>query len=417
MKQVGITNYNKVNCADSSFWSSVAGKALPATMYMLVYSIYTFVFANDMNVNLIRLTYGVYYAMTAWFIICSIKYCKSSRFLKYLTLLTTIFIIYGVFLYINGTTGWKEHREPSSFLLDYIPRILPIFAFYYFGIRGIINERWFRIFFILFFLDVLLLYLSQQRSLIENSLNGETDFVNNSGYMVASLLPLICFFDKSKIVQFVLAAVIIGFTIICFKRGAILCAGLSFIYFLYISLKTTKRRNKILIVILFVASLFVLSGFIENLMDSNDFFFNRVIETKEGKSSERDNIYGFFLNYFFSADNGFNFIWGNGAYGTTKIYGTEAHNDWLEVAIDFGIVGLILFMSFWLSIYKNIRYSKKYISTALFSAVVMCVIFIFSRTFFSMSIGDLSFVSASVLGCGMGLIDRERKGLNGRKLK
>ena len=152
-------------------------------------------------------------------------------------------------------------------------------------------------------------------------------------------------------------------------------------------------------------------------MDSNDFFFNRVMETKEGKSSERDNIYGFFLNYFFSADNGFNFIWGNGAYGTTKIYGTEAHNDWLEVAIDFGIVGLILFMSFWLSIYKNIRYSKKYISTALFSAVVMCVIFIFSRTFFSMSIGDLSFVSASVLGCGMGLIDRERKGLNGRKLK
>ena len=408
MRQVGIANNNKMNNSDSSFWLSIGGKTLPATMYMLVYTIYTFVFANNMNVNLIRLSYVVYYAMTAWFIVCSVKYCRSSKFYRRLTLLTTLFIIYGIVLYINGTAGWKEHREPSSFLLDYIPRILPIFAFYYFGRRGIINERWFRIVFVLFFLDVIMLYLSQQRSLIENSLNGETDFVNNSGYMVASLLPLICFFEKSKTVQFILAGAIIGFTIICFKRGAILCVGLSFIYFLYISLKRTKRRNRILIIILFAVSLFVLYGFIENLMDSNEFFFNRVMETKEGKSSGRDNIYGFFLNYLFSTDNGMNLIWGNGAYGTTKIYGTEAHNDWLEVAIDFGIVGLIIFVVFWLSIYKNIKVANKRISTALFSAVVMCVIFVFSRTFFSMSIGDMSFVSACVLGCGMGLIDREK---------
>lgn len=393
-----------------SFWESISGRALPATLYMLVYTAYTFAFANNINVTLIRLLYMTYYTMTAWYILKSFSlYYSSSRFLKYLSLLLALFVVYGVILLITGTAGWKKDMPPSAFLLDYLPHILPVFAFYYFGRRGIINERWFRVFFIFFFLNVVMLYLKQQRTLIENSINGQEDFINNIGYTAASLLPLICFFKKSKTIQYVLAAVIIGFTVLCFKRGAILCAGISFIYFTFVSLKSVKSSSKLLVLLFAVSVTYVLYGYIGNLMSSNDFFYYRVMETMEGNTSGRDSIYGFFIKYFFSAENGFNIFLGNGAYGTAKIYGIEAHADWLEIAIDFGLLGLIIFSLFWISVYKNISFSKGRISLEFYTAIVMCFIFNFSRTFFSMSIGDMSFISACILGCGMGLIDSERR--------
>ncbi len=410
MRQSGISNCVQMTKEKPSLFSSITGKALPASIYMLVYTAYTFAFANGMNVNLIRLLYAVYYAMTAWYMLKCFSMLKTSSFLKYLNILLVLFILYGVDLYLSGTAGWKEQRENTSFLVDYIPSLLPVFVFYYFGRKGLINERWFRIFFVLFFFNILMLYLNEQRKLLETSLTDERDFISNSGYFVASLIPLIAFYDKRKLVQYILGGLILGFTIFCFKRGAILCVGLSFAYFMFTSFKSSKLSSKISILLLLSVIVYFLSGYVENLMDSSDFFYHRVMETKEGNSSGRDNIYGYFLSYFFSADNGLNILWGNGAYGTVKIYGIEAHMDWLEMAVDFGILGLTVFALFWKSVYRNIRLGKRLISPAYYMAIMMCFIFFFSRTFFSMSIGDLSFVTASIIGSGMGLIDSARRG-------
>lgn len=394
---------------NTSFWRSITGNALPVTVYLLIYTTYTFAYANSLSVSIIRLSYLLFYALTAWYFLKSFSFLKTSKFLKYLSLLLVIFVIYGVSLYLNGTSGWKESREPDSFLYDYIPSLLPVFVFYYFGRRSVINERWFRVFFIIFLLNTIMLYLREQRTLLETSLTGDKDFISNSGYLFASLLPLIAFFDKRRIIQYVLASIILVLTIICFKRGAVLCAGLSFAYFIFTSIKNTKSSKKILIFLFVAVAIYTLSGFVENLMVTNNFFYSRVMDTVEGKSSGRDDIYGFFIDYFFSSENGIHFLFGNGAYGTVKIYGIEAHTDWLEIAIDFGLVGLIIFTLFWVNVYKNIRYAYKHISPGFYTSIVMCFIFFFSRTFFSMSIGDISFVTACVFGCGMGLIDKERK--------
>lgn len=392
----------------SSFWTSITGEALPATMYMLVYTAYTLAFTNDMNVNLIRLLYAIYYALTFFYAVKCFLLHGSSRFLKYYSLLSVLIILYGVVLLIIGTSGWKRQIDPSSFLLYYLPSILPVFAFYYFGRRGIVTERWFKVFFALFFLNVVMSYFKEQRTLLMQSMTNQDDFITNTGYMVASLLPLICFFDKRKIIQYVFAATIIVFSMMCYKRGAILCAGLSLAYFMFKSMKTAKSSGKIVIIVFIFAFVFFISNYIENLMSSNEFFYYRVMESMEGNTSGREDIYEFFLSYFFSAENGLNILWGNGAEGTVKIFGQAAHNDWLEMAIDFGILGLIIYFLYWIFVYKNISFAKKQISSAFYVAIVMCVIFNFSRSFISMSIGNMSFISASILGCGMGMIDAKK---------
>lgn len=409
MRQNGVGNNVQMNRVKSSFWGSVKGKALPATLYVLIYTAYTFAYANKMSVALIRPLYILFYAMTVWYMLKSYSFYNTSKFLKWLSLLLAMFVVYGLILYLNGTDGWREYREPSSFLLDYIPSLLPLFVFYYFGRRGIISEQWYKALFVLFLFNALMMYAGEQRTLLEKSLTGERDFISNSGYYVASLLPLICFFDKKRGIQYIIAALIIGLTVFCFKRGAILCVGIAFVYFMYTSLKTTKSINRIAVLLLVVIVIFLLYIYIENLMSANEFFAIRVTETMEGNSSGRDDIFGFFLNYFFSNENGLNFLWGNGAYGTVKIYGIEAHTDWLEMAIDFGVIGLIVFLFYWINVYKNISFAKNRISPVFYTAIMMCFIFNFSRTFFSMSIGSMSFITASILGSGMGLIDTKKK--------
>lgn len=393
----------------TTFWSHIFGKCKPATMYMLVYTAYILAFANDMNVYLIRLLYGAFYAMTAWYTIQCLSYLGSSKYVKYLFLLFLLFVVYGVILLITGTTGWMRQIDPSSFLTYYLPSILPIFSFYYFGMRGYIDEKWFRAFFALFFLNVVMQYFKEERTILENSLMGEGDFINNTGYTIASLLPLICFFDKRKAVQYTFAVIIFAFIMITYKRGAVICAAITFIYFIYVSMKNTKSTNKISTFIVVVAAIFFMSRYVENLMDSNEFFNKRVAESLEGNSSGRDELYTFFFDYFFSAENGLNIFFGNGAKATARIFGQVAHNDWLEFAIDFGVLGLVIYLLYWVSIYKNIRFARGRIGSAFRTAVVMCVIFNFSRTFISMSIGNMSIVSACVFGCGMGLIDSERR--------
>ena len=108
-------------------------------------------------------------------------------------------------------------------------------------------------------------------------------------------------------------------------------------------------------------------------------------------------------------ENGRHFILGNGAFGTVKLFGYEAHNDWLEYAIDMGIVGLILYCIYWIRISKNyFAYSKFNSNNPILIAMGMVIIVNFLRSFFSMSLDDMSFFSAAVLGFTMAKADVER---------
>lgn len=388
---------------------NVFGSSLPATIYVLLYTLYTITFSFKLNLYVIRSFYVVYYALTIWYLFKSFRYYSNSTFLKRLTLMFVVVVIYGLFLFQADTTGWKGDVNPLGNLMLYVFSVLPIYPFYYFGRKGKISPYWFRIMFILFCINTYALYYENETRLQEMLTGSQEEFTNNSGYIIVSLLPLIAFFNKKNIVQYASLVIIIVATILCFKRGAIVVGFLAILYFLFKNIKTQNNTRRIVALILGVAVLFVLYGYLDSLMLSNDYFYQRVISSTEGDSSGRDNIYGFLINYFFSSENGIiGMLLGNGSAATVKILGTQAHNDWLEFAIDFGLLGVVVYFLYWLSNYKYYKYARKHLQEEVVVAMGMVLIINFGRTQFSMSFNDMSFFSAMLIGYTMAMVDNSK---------
>lgn len=385
------------------------GEALPATLYVLIYTLYTVVFSFQINLMLIRISYMVFYVITLWFTISTFQNYSSSPFIRRLTMMFGLILLYGAILHITGTAGFKRSVSPFGVMFLYISSILPIYPFYYFERKGMINPSWFKYVFFLFCVCAYGLYFHTQQHVIESLLKNEGEFTNNSGYVIVSLLPFIAFFEKRNIIQYVILVIIILATILCFKRGAIVVAVLSMVYFFLQKTKSSNNKKKLMVVVLGIAAALVVYWYVDNLFQSNAYFYSRVIVSSEGDSSGRDQIYSYFLNYYFSNENGIiGMFFGNGMAGTVKIRGIEAHNDWIEILIDMGLLGVFFYLSYWITNYKYYRYARKHLPYTIVMAMGMVLIINFSRTLFSMSLNDMSFFSASLIGYTMALVDKNK---------
>ena len=392
--------------------SVLGGKAIGATLYALLFTVYTIVYTLTDNFILIRISYGLFYAVSFWYFIKILIDKNNSKFIRILNFLFIIIILYGIVSLLN-TQSWQGHINKFTFLRVHFVSIIPIYAFYYFGKNGRIKKEWFALLFFVFVADAYLLYYHNRVLMMENILNADEGFTNNIGYEWASLLPLIAFFDKKKIIQYVSIVFIMFFVLTCFKRGAIIISVAGLLYYLLMSMRKTGVLQKLLIVIMTIGVVVFLYNYFESLITSNAFFSHRMEMTIEGDSSGRDDIYSYFFGFLFSGKNGINILFGNGAFATIKLLGIEAHNDWLEYAIDLGLFGVILYLIYWTRVLKNyFSYSKDNSNNPILLAMGMVIIMNLLRSFFSMSLDDMSFFSSAVLGYTMAEADNARMKTN-----
>lgn len=392
--------------AQQSIKNNIWGYALPATIYVLVYTIWTVAFSFQLNLNLIRASYAVFYAISIWYLFKSLKYWSSSAFLRSLTFMFGLVMVYCLFLMLTGTSGFKRDVNPTGYTLLYVASVLPIYSFYYFSRKGMLSSYWFMIMTILFCLNAYALYYENQQRMLEMLVGESEDFTNNSGYIIVSLLPLMAFFNKRSIIQYVGLFFIMAATILCFKRGAILVGFLAIAYFIFKKVNVRSTSRRITTIALVAVMLVFLYRFFDSIFLTNDYFYKRVMLTREGDSSGRDSIFDFFWNYFSSSENGvLGIVFGNGAAATVKLLGIEAHNDWMEFAIDFGLLGIILYLFYWFTIYKYYKFARKNLSDTIVLAMGMVLIINFARTFFSMSFISMTFMGTALIGYTMAMVD------------
>lgn len=385
----------------------LGGKALWATLYVLIYSLYTAAFSFKLNVNFIRIGYVLFYAFSVWYTLKVVSKGNWFPFLKILILFFSLVLIHGVIFLVQGTS--YGHIQSSTFLINHAASVLPIFPFYYFGKYEKLTNNWFALMLILFAFDAYCLYYHNRAIFLESIINADEGFINNSGYVWASLLPFVAFLNKSKILQYLSIAIIMYFVLTCFKRGAIVVVIVSLLYFVLHTMLKAGWKQKILIVFLTIAGVLLLFNFTETLLSENQFFAVRMERSLEGDSGGRDSIYSFFYKYFFSAENAANIVFGDGAFATIKLLGIEAHNDWLEYAIDMGLIGIVLYFFYWKRMAKNYFYFSKYSKDdIILTAMGMVLIINFIRTFVSMSFSDMSFFSAALIGYTMAVVDKQR---------
>ena len=234
---------------------------------------------------------------------------------------------------------------------------------------------------IIFYALALLRYFYSKSELLEE----RESFTNNAGYYFVALLPFIPVVFKRHRMLGVLMMLISLLTILASaKRGAILCLIVVaiFSFFYYLKSNTISFKELLGILILFSAAVFL--GYDSYI--SNDYLVYRIENTQEIGLGNRAIAYSSLWNHWYTDRNLFTLIFGNGSAASVEVWGNFAHNDWLEILTDYGLVGVVVYLTLFITFYSYIRKSNFEFSYLL--AMYICLIVWFLKTIFSMGYTD-----------------------------
>ncbi len=320
---------------------------------------------------------------------------------KFLLVLVALYTIHGFFLIIEGgvTAGVSNHTIAINFLRSFYISVLPIFSFYYYARKGYLSLETLRPWVIVFALIAVALFFKIQRETLEKAIErGFEEITNNAGYVITALIPCVFVFEK-RWIQYAFLAFCIIFIMYAMKRGAILTGGVAVMIYVYMTIRHAKRGAKLSFLTATVLIGVLIFQFLQNTVFQNDYFQYRIERTLEGSSSGRDELLANCLNYYLNNETIIQQIFGMGANGTLSIAGDGAHNDWVELLVNQGLIGNVIFLLFWVSFYKVIR--NRFLCQLSRDALTLVFVICFLRTFYSQSINDISIFLSSIIGLAL----------------
>lgn len=317
---------------------------------------------------------------------------KQDRYMKGVDLMIILVTIYGIISVIQGRnllTAGGDKIISYKFLLQYYLSLLPFYVFYYFARNGIITDKLLKICFFLFFIISVVNFTNNYFR--GTDLFGMEDVVNNISYSFVPLIPLLFLTNMKNNMKLYLMMTIALVVVFGMKRGAILITVILVIYFIRGLLVHQKKKNIAAIIVIVIAGVY----YINKLYSENYFFQARVEETLEGNSSGRDVIYANYYNYYVNRTSQAEFLLGKGSFATVEVFGQYAHNDWLEIAIDMGLIGVICYLIYWLFFALEWRSFKDKETKMVFTSIM---IIYFLESLFSMSISSMEITASLCLG-------------------
>lgn len=342
---------------------------------------------------------------------CTLKVLRWSDNPKYFrgfNLLMLMFSVYGfIHILFNPSTvhyAYSGFSMPSyGYIKGVYLSLLPIYAFYYYARKGYLTQERLQKWGMVFLVSVLLSYFRQQQEalqvLAERGLSRE-ETTNNAGYLFITCIPLLVLYKSRPLIQFTGLVFVMAFVVMGMKRGAIAIGGFISAYFMWQTIRNAKGKIKFAFIALSVIFCISAAYFFIYMMTTSEYMMQRVEATMEGNSSGRDSIYSFFWTYFTEKADALHFLIGRGANGTLDIYYNYAHNDWLEIAVNQGLLGVFVYFVYWRNFYNTWRRSSNQDAKLIIALVGMIY---FVKTLFSMSYMDMSYVCTSVLGYALAM--------------
>ncbi|MRT17798.1 hypothetical protein F3C99_12645 [Vitellibacter sp. q18] len=180
---------------------------------------------------------------------------------------------------------------------------------------------------------------------------------NNYGYYFIMLMPIIFLVTTNKIKQFLFATFFLLLVLFSFKRGAIVSMVICYLYILLTLFKSFKSKKNRYLIFLIVSIIF--SGVTIYIFRNLEIFTYRFqLEGGSGRDIILSSIWSDYINRDF-----IELIIGKGFFSTLDITKSNlngvsqmAHNDFLEVLSDIGLIGLIIYCSVLVSFinYRNV---------------------------------------------------------------
>ena len=347
-------------------------------------------------------------------IYCTIKVLQkfmSIPLLKVTSCLVTLFVIYGVFSLFEGSSPVRGTIDRGTYLIGALRTFLPIYTFFLFSKMGYITEKSIRIWFWVFLAQTLFIFMLFRDAMgLEEMDEMRT---NNRGYLFVYLFPYLFFFREKPIIQYILIALFMIGALFSLKRGAILCTALAVSFFFWIQMAHLSVKRKALVLIIFFVFLVYGTRLVVHMYENSIVFQHRVENTLDGNTSGRDVIADNLLEIY-SNSNIFHVIFGFGADGTLH-YGNYAHNDWLEMLFDQGLVGFFVYLSFWFIFFSLWRKEVQRKSSIAF---FLGLLFIcnFPKTLFSMWYSNANMFITMLLGYALYLVYNNEMLLKRKKI-
>lgn len=254
-----------------------------------------------------------------------------------------------------------------------------LILFKYLDTKGVITQKWINACCIVFLFAAVTYYRYKESAFInEFGWAEESGFTNNASTLLVGLLLFLLLSDK-KIITWTGFAICWYFLVLSAKRGNIVEAVVPTL----VLLVQTYRNNRRGLIGLIATTVFAIIGISYGirLFDQNQFLLNKI---ENSGLSGRDGIWNGLLREWSLSPSMFKLILGYGLRGSHQLVSMSAHNDWLEILVDFGVVGLVLQIGIFMSLAKLL--AKKSFENRLLLAACIGVWFI--KSMISMGFKD-----------------------------
>lgn len=314
-----------------------------------------------------------------------------------------IFILLNIFYYL-GSLNWNRSLDVNH-LKGILSGMLPFFVFYESGKKGKDLITSFKLFFIVALIVTIVTYF---RNKTQFMIEYQTDnVVNNMAYSFIPLVPFVFLFKGKVILQYSFVLLIATFVILGSKRGAIVSCIFSMICFMYYTYKDLSGKsiyNKIILILLSFSAIYI----VYSVFLGNSFILQRFERVAEVQISHRDVIYRTIWNYWLNASSVFNLLFGFGFVASVEITGKYlAHNDWLEVLSNMGLMGVIIYASL---IYQSYKLKNNFYASSIWHQMLVTIMltWIIMTIFTTRYNGLVSIYSNVLIGYITGLSHRNK---------
>ncbi len=283
-----------------------------------------------------------------------------------------------------------EEVFPFNYIKQALISILPLYVFYYYAINNKISLRFLKLMSLVFFCVIIIVMITKEAKMLQMAIeNGSKarEFTNNASYGFIYLVAYLYLFKSKKISIPFLVGIMVCL-LIGMKRGAILIGVVSVLIYLHdtVSNASSKQQGGWFVSIAIVV---VMMGFyISDLYQTDVYFRQRIDSTMDGSVSRRDVIINSLMSFYIEKASIFQQLFGDGANATLRHAENFAHNDWVEMLINQGLVGVIFLLSFYIALWHDIKKMRTHNNkTFLISRNILVVTLL--KTIFSMSICNM----------------------------
>lgn len=327
-------------------------------------------------------------------------YYRTGLYLKCLNVMLLVITVYGLILFFSGFALYPDEFNMNTTLkFGYIQRyyisVFPIYAFYLYSLKGDISEKNMKYIFMAFLLFSIIMYY-QNFMHVSTEIEKE-EITNNMGYTFVPLIPMLALFKMNDIWKYITLIIIFVFITMAMKRGAVLVGAVAALLYMMHNLKTNSTKQVFYIMLLSFVAICFIYLYVTNLYETSSYFRTRIENTLEGDSSNRGWLYSHYFDYFIHLTSSTEFLFGCGANATYLRLGRFAHNDWLEFAINQGVLGVLLYLTYWITFvweWKNCSQNAKVYKQVLGDLIVIY----FLKSCFSMSFDGMATATTLCIG-------------------